>query len=329
MQGAKAPSAAITAANQTASNQSTAISQQLLNMVNQVGPGGTSTYSKTGTNSYFDPSIGKTVELPQFTQTTAFSPEEQVLYNQQNQFDKKFNDIGLSQADRIGGLLSTPFHYNTGDHEAWANDLYEKLNGDNEATARSGMDQRLASQGLQAGSQAYDDAMRNLTYGQGKARNDFLLNSYGEGMNTALTERNQPLNEVSSLMGGGGVQQPTFASTPTVGVNGTDIASISQQAYQNKANKQAAVQGGLFGLGSAALSGWAMSDENLKEDIEQIGETPIDGVNVYQFRYKGSPLMNIGAMAQEVEKKVPEAVATHSSGYKMVNYDKLRRAMAA
>ena len=87
--------------------------------------------------------------------------------------------------------------------------------------------------------------------------------------------------------------------------------------------------GGLFGLGSAALGGWAASDERLKEDIEKVGETPIEGVNAYSFRYKGSPLLQLGAMAQEVERKVPDAVATMPNGYKAVNYSKLAQAMAA
>lgn len=334
MNGPKIPSAASTAAAQTASNQSTAISQQLLNMVNQVGPDGSSTYSKTGTNSYYDPSLKKMVEIPQFTQTTKFDPTHQALYDQQNLFDKKTNNIALQQTDKIGNLLNTPFHYGTGEHEAWANDLYGKLNGDSEARATEQMRQSLSQQGLQPGTPAYDDAMRNHIYGQDKAHNDFMLNSYGTGMNTALTERNQPINEIDALMGGQQVSQPQFSTTPQVGVNGTDYAGIQANVNAQKTAQSNAGLGGLFGLGSAALGGWAksgfaFSDERLKEDIEQVGETPIEGVNVYEFKYKGSPLVQLGAMAQEVEKKVPDAVATHSSGYKMVNYSKLIKAMAA
>lgn len=334
MNGPKQPSADSTAKAQTQSNQSTAISQQLLNMINQVGPDGSSTYAKSGTTSYFDPTLKKNIEIPQFTQTTKFNPTSQALYDQQNLFDKKTNSIAINQADRIGGVLSDPFHYNTGDHEKWAGDLYGKLTGDDNYKQLDQLRTTLSTQGLQPGSQAYDDAMKNAYYGQDKARNDFMLNSYGQGMNTALTERNQPINETTALMSAGQVQQPTFQGTPTVGVNGTDIAGIRSAAAANATNNNNSFLGGLFGMGSAALGGWAksgfaFSDERLKEDIEQVGETPIDGVNVYEFKYKGSPLMQLGAMAQEVEKKVPSAVATHPSGYKMVNYKKLVQAMAA
>lgn len=334
MNGQKQPSAASTAAAQTASNQSTAISQQLLNMINQVGPDGTSTYSKTGTSSYYDPSLKKTVEIPQFTQTTKFDEAGQALYDQQRQFDKKSNDIALQQTDKIGTLLNTPFKYETGDHEAWANDLYGKLNDDNNAKEEERLRSQLSNQGLQAGSEAYDDAYRNSTYAREKARNSFLLDSYGQGMTTALTERNQPINEIGALMGGGQVSQPTFSSTPNVGVNGTDVAGIQANANASANSSRQSTMGGLFGLGSAALGGWAksgfaFSDERLKEDIEKVGETGIEDVNVYEFKYKGSPLIQLGAMAQEVEKKVPDAVKTHPSGYKMVNYSKLVKAMAA
>lgn len=318
-----------TAAAQTQSNQSTAISQQLLNMVNQVGPTGSSTYNKTGTTSYFDPSLNKTVQLPQFTQTTAYNPTQQALFDQQNQFDKQFNNIGLQQTTAIGNQLATPFKYDPASHDAWAGDLYGKMTNDSNTQQTNALEQRLAEQGLQAGSAAYDTAMRNNTYGQDKARNDFMLQSYGQGLNTALTERNQPINEITALMGGQQVNQPTFGATPQVGVNGTDTAGISNAAYQAQLSNYQNTMGGLFGLGSAAVGGWAMSDERLKDDIEKVGETPIEGVNAYIFRYKGSPFMQLGAMAQEVEKKVPSAVKTMPSGFKAVNYNKLATAMAA
>lgn len=329
MHAPKVPDPQVTAAAQTASNQSTALSQQLLNMINQSGPTGSLTYSKSGTNSYFDPSLNKTVELPSFTATTKYTPQQQALFDQQQTFDKKFNDIGLAQTDKIGAQMATPFKYTSGDHEAWANNLYGKLNGDNEAKQMGSLQQRLANQGLQAGTAAYNDEMRNLTYGQDKAHNDFMLNSYDTGFNTALTTRNQPINEISALMGGQQVSQPTFQNTPTTGVNGTDVAGINQQAFNIQNQNYQAKLGGLFGLGSAALGGWAASDERLKTDVKKVGKTPIKGVNAYSFRYKGSPLMQMGAMAQEVEKKVPSAVAKMPNGYKAVNYSKLSQAMAA
>ena len=61
------------------------------------------------------------------------------------------------------------------------------------------------------------------------------------------------------------------------------------------------------------------SDERVKENIEPIGETN-DGQKIYRYNYKGSPKTEIGLIAQEVEKKHPEAVGS-LGGIKMVDYE--------
>jgi hypothetical protein len=79
---------------------------------------------------------------------------------------------------------------------------------------------------------------------------------------------------------------------------------------------------GVAGKGLGALSSlMAFSDERLKEDIAPVGKLN-DGQNVYSYRYKGSPRTQIGLLAQNVEDAVPDAVGTHSSGFKMVDYAK-------
>lgn len=328
MKSPKAPSPTATAQAQTASNRDTAITQQLLNMTNQVTPYGALKYTQSGMATITG-ADGKKYQVPTFTGTQTLSPTQQQILQQNEQADINMNNIALGQIDRIGNHLSTPFSYGTGEHEKWASDLYGKLNDDTNARNTAAMEQKLANQGLQPGTPAYDDAMRNLTYSQDKARNDFMLGSYDQGLNTALTMRNQPINEVGALMSGAQVQQPQFVNTPNTGVNGTDVAGLVNSNYQGQLANYQAKMGGLFGLGSAAVGGWAMSDRRLKTDIKKVGETPIKGVNAYTFRYKGSPFMQIGAMAQEVAKKVPDAVATMGNGFKAVNYSRLSEAMGA
>ena len=89
-------------------------------------------------------------------------------------------------------------------------------------------------------------------------------------------------------------------------------------AYNAQQAQSQSLMGGLFGLGSAFI----MSDERTKEDIEHVGE--IDGNNIYQFRYKAGGPMQLGVMAQEVEKDHPEVVR-EIDGIKHVNYGKLFR----
>lgn len=328
MKAPKAPNPYTTAAAQSASDRDTAITQQLLNMTNQVTPDGKLTYNQSG-EATMTGADGKQYKVPTFTATTSLSPIQQQISDQNNRADLAMNNIALGQIDRIGGHLSTPFQYDDASHSAWASDLYGKLNNDDNEKARAGLEQQLANRGVQVGSAAYDDAMRNLTYSQQKARNDFLLNSRGQGFNEALTVRNQPINEITALTSGSQVNQPQFVNTPNAGVNGTDVAGlINANAATQNANYQAKL-GGLFGLGSAALGGWALSDRRAKTDIKKVGSTPIKGVNVYTFKYKGSPLQQLGAMAQEVQKHVPEAVAETPSGYLAVNYDTLSEAMVA
>jgi len=256
MKAPKAPDAAKTAAAQTASNVDTATAQQILNMTNQVTPDGALNYNQTGTTAYVG-ADGKTYNLPQYTATQSLSPGQQTLYDQNQTAGINMNNIALGQIDRIGGVLSENFDYSPGEHEAWAGDLYGKLNNESDQRNMGLMEQKLANQGLQPGTPAYDDAMRNLTYGQNKARDDFMLGSYNTGINTALTKRNQPLQEVNALMSGSQVSQPNFVNTPSTGVNGTDIAGLKNAQYQNELNSYNAKVGGLFGLGGAALGGWA------------------------------------------------------------------------
>lgn len=87
--------------------------------------------------------------------------------------------------------------------------------------------------------------------------------------------------------------------------------------------------GWLLGSGGSGLLGGlggllALSDRRTKEDIEKVGELK-DGSNVYSFKYRGEPKTHIGLMADEVEKKTPEAVYD-VGGVKMVDYGAATRA---
>ena len=64
------------------------------------------------------------------------------------------------------------------------------------------------------------------------------------------------------------------------------------------------------------------SDVRLKEDIEQVGVSP-DGHKIYEFNYIGKPTRYRGAMAQDVVKIDPMAVAIRPDGYLGVHYNKI------
>lgn len=261
MKAPKVPSAQKTAAAQTAANISTAQAGQAMDMVNQVTPYGNLSYEQTGqTYSYYDPVQKKQVSIPLWKAITELSPEQQQLLQQEQEFDQKYNTIALNQTDRIGNLLSTPFEYNPGVHEGWANDLYGELNNENMARDQAALETQLVNKGLTIGSDAYNNEMSRLRRDQQVARDNFLLNSYATGMNTALTQRNQPINETSALISGGQITQPMFQQTPNANLQGTDVAGIMMANAQMKQNQYGAMMGGLSALGGAgmqALGGWA------------------------------------------------------------------------
>lgn len=147
-----------------------------------------------------------------------------------------------------------------------------------------------------------------------------------------MTQRNQPLNEISALLSGSQVSQPSFVPTQMPTIPTTDVAGLINENYgqrlniwqQQQAQRQAQTQGilgGLFGLGGSILS---LSDRTAKTDIKKVGR--LMGKNLYSYRYKGGfddGQRHIGVMAQEAEKSRPDAVVTGSDGLKRVDYGKL------
>jgi hypothetical protein len=63
-----------------------------------------------------------------------------------------------------------------------------------------------------------------------------------------------------------------------------------------------------------------LSDRRLKSNIVRVGTHPL-GIGVYEYDIFGE--RQRGVMADELEAVLPEAVAIHPSGYKMVNYGML------
>jgi hypothetical protein len=78
--------------------------------------------------------------------------------------------------------------------------------------------------------------------------------------------------------------------------------------------------GGAFGLGGqlGAASIMSFSDRRLKVGIMKIGK--LGQFNLYRYRYVGSSVEQVGVMADEVKKLIPQAVKRHANGYDMVDY---------
>lgn len=229
-------------------------------------------------------------------------------------------------------MLNTPFSLDASRGKA-INDIQKTFLDpqwtENEAAKKT----ELFNAGVRPGSQAYDTAMRDFSTNRQRAYDTSYLDAYNTGNQSALTERNQPINEIAALLSGSQVSQPDFKGTPTPGVAPTDVIGAQAQSLaQSNVGTNAALtqqQGlynGLFGLGKTALGGWMMSDRRLKKDIEKVGELD-SGLPIYKFRYKAGGLMQLGVMAQDVEREMPDAVATvDQAGHKAVNYSAIAEA---
>ena len=278
--------------------------------------------------------------------TQSLAPAQQQLLDYQNKASLGLGQLTGKGLGYVSNMLDNPFDTSqlpsTGFNPSQTyQEAYMQRLAPQIQQGRERLEQQLANQGIQLGSEAYDRAMRN----QAQRENDLLLGATTQGFGvgqqarqSALQEqaylRNEPLNTLSAVRTGAQVQGPTFVN-PAMQANtaGPDILGATQMGYnaqlaasnaQNAANN--AMTQGLFSLGGAAL----MSDIRTKENIKAVGWLP-NGLPVYEYEYKAEfkdhPLAghgtHTGVMAQEVEVMYPNAVITLDNGYKAVDYGKL------
>jgi hypothetical protein len=243
-----------TAQAQTDSNVKTSTTQQQLNMVDQTNPYGSQSFTQSG--KWAD-------GTPKFSMSTAFSPQEQAKQDQQWEFDRLTNQLGINQTKKLTGLLDTPFKIDNDATESRLMELGRKRLDPILQERNAALESKLYNQGVMPGTEAYDRAMRADTQGQNDAYDQLLLGGRSQAASELVAERNQPINEITALMSGGQVNQYQPVNTPQTSVANTDIAGITQAGYENslipwkqKNAENAAMMGGLFSLGGAALGGW-------------------------------------------------------------------------
>jgi hypothetical protein len=228
------------------------------------------------------------------------------------------------------------------------------------AKNRVSTETQLINQGLRPGSEAYNNAINLLGQQENDAKTQAALqglnldiSSNAQAFNQALQsgqfgntaqqqalaqailQRQIPLNEITALMSGSQIQNPQFGAYQGANVQAAPIANATAQQgqyAQNLYNQQAATanaqNSGLFQLGGSALGAYGMmnaaplmlSDRRLKSNIKRIGTHKL-GIGIYEYDIMGRH--EIGVMAQEVEKVMPEAIGKHQTGYMMVDYGRI------
>jgi hypothetical protein len=304
------------------------------NRVNQYTPYGSLEYTMSGEDKYGN---------PMWSATQTLSPQNQQLFDIQNQLSLGVGQLGTKGLDYVRQQLESPFDVSQlpslgiNPNETYSDAIMRRLEPQM-AQGRGRLEQQLANQGIQIGSEAYDRALRNFDQKQ----NDLMLGAQTQGLQAGLQarqqqlgelayRRNEPLNVLSALRTGSQVTAPSYVNSSqqatTAGPDLLGAAGMQYNAQMGDFNAQQAAQQnfnqGLMGLGGAGIM--AFSDIRMKENIKQVHWLP-NGLPVYEYEYKpefkdiAGHGKHIGVMAQEVEQVMPKAVITNANGYKMVNY---------
>lgn len=270
------------------------------------------------------PNIADYSRPGQFTMTTGFSPELQKL------FDRAQQPLDLSGLPQIGG---------EGGRQRIEDAAYNRLTrfmderyGREHETSQA----RLRDQGIFPGMEQYTyanrefDRTKNDAYADaadravlaGGTEADREMQMRRQMLSEMLGERALPFQEMASLRGllpgaggfGGGVQPAPIMDATTAQAN------AANQAYGVEAGQYGSMMQTGSQLGSAALMMFLMSDRRLKSQIVRVGTHRL-GIGLYAYNIFGR--RQLGVMADEVEKVLPEAVLVGPEGYKMVNYGML------
>ena len=196
------------------------------------------------------------------------------------------------------------------------------------------------------GQAGFHNATAGQDYGQNQGAAQFANTAQQQGFqqnianaqlsntarNQGLQERayvqNQPINQLTGLLGLGQVGMPQGVQYSPSQVGQTDVTgayALQAQAQQAAANRAAqsksGLMGGLMSLGSAAIMA---SDAKLKTDKRLIRRRR-DGLGVWSYRYLDDPqgVVRIGVMAQEVRKVRPDLVVKRPDGTLAVDYSGL------
>lgn len=200
-----------------------------------------------------DSLTGKTVTTPSFTATTTLSPAQQAIKDQTDAASLNLGTLANQQSSFLKDYLSQPFKADTAEAESRLAELGSARLDPQFAKQEDALRTQLVSSGIRPGTAAYTAQMNQLSQSKNDAYNQLYLNGRSQALQEAYAERAQPINEISSLMGGAQVTSPNFASTPTTSVAGTDYTGAVNNAYNQKVANANAINGGLFGLASGGI----------------------------------------------------------------------------
>ncbi|HEV7306422.1 tail fiber domain-containing protein [Ensifer sp.] len=199
----------------------------------------------------------------------------------------------------------------------------------NQALAASGFNNDALQQMHQnnQAATAANNTLRDQTFNAEQARLAAQNAARTQYLNEMYAQRNQPINEISSLLSGAQVSNPNFVPTQGQRIEAPDYVGMVQNNYRNQLDayqSQLSARTGALGNVLGMFKSLRESDRRLKKDIRKVGK--LDGHALYEYRYRGEPAhgaKHIGVMAQEVEKSRPDVVSLRPDGMRRVDYGRL------
>lgn len=251
-----------TSAAQTSTNFGTAIANNMMGMVNQNTPYGGLSYEQTDTYQYTDPYTGESYEIPRYTATTTLNPTQQETLNQSQAAEQNLASIANDQSAFLQDYLSEPAALDTSAVEGRLDELARARIDPRMERERAALEARLANQGLQPGSAAWEAEMGQFGEMSNDAYNQLALTGRQQAFGEELARRNQPINEIIGLLSGSQVTNPAVQMAQPQGAATTDVAGLINtnhnqllNNWQTQVGNQNRLMGGLFGLGGRAITG--------------------------------------------------------------------------
>ena len=176
----------------------------------------------------------------------------------------------------------------------------------------------LGRYGLNPGSGRYASGLRSLSLGRAASRAGAMT-----GAQRHLRDRQTQLKFGTLSAVSGHPSTALYGLSSAAGGHGSiaDRAERAQYNRQQSKDNERSGFGQLLGTGLTAAA-TLFSDRRVKDDMGMVGKLD-SGIPVHIFRYKDSPKVHMGVMADEAEKIRPEAVGRHKSGLRVVDYLKV------
>lgn len=169
--------------------------------------------------------------------------------------------------------------------------------------------QKLDVAGLYRGLPGASAGAYSVSTNAGNSANSNQLATTGTYMSGINQGNNTIMNGQQMALGGLG----TALNSSTSRANALDMADATETAGKYQ------MVGSIIGTGAGVAMA---SDRRLKRNIVKLATRP-DGIGIYEFDYIWGGGRQVGVMAQEVAKVIPEAVTTMANGFLAVYYSKL------